>query len=144
LRCISTSGRDGFPKTYGKGGVDVLGEEDSLRLDDEEVDELVHITNPSIEVLPRNGVVLARSELGGQAVFENGLTSNLSEDGDAQCHPCNLEKVSRHVDVSGRKDERDDGCVGNGRGAYRCGQYDDTVESIINCTAKLTRTVPRQ
>lgn len=77
--------------TYGSRSIDVLGEEDALSLNDKEVDELVDISDQSVEGLAGDGVVLARTQLAGQTVAKDGLTGDLSEDGDAQSHPGELE-----------------------------------------------------
>ena len=56
--------REMAEKTYSSRDTDVLGEQDALRLDDEEVDELVDIADHGVEGLLGNGVVLARAKLG--------------------------------------------------------------------------------
>lgn len=102
--------------TYGSRSIDVLGEEDALSLNDKEVDELVDISDQSVEGLAGDGVVLARTQLAGQTVAKDGLTGDLSEDGDAQSHPGELERVSEDIEVSDGEDEADDGGKGNARG----------------------------
>jgi hypothetical protein len=102
--------------TYSSGSIDVLGEQHALRLDDEEVDELVDIANESIEGLPRNGVVLAGPELGRKAVVQERLPDDLGGDGDAEDHPGELKTPAQNVQIPNREDERHDGGIGDGRG----------------------------
>lgn len=102
--------------TYSNGCPDVLSKENALGLNDKEVDELVDIANQSIEGLARNGVVLARSQLASQTVAKDSLAGNLGEDGDTQGHPGELEGISDNIEVSNRKDERDDSGISDTRG----------------------------
>lgn len=103
--------------SYRSGSRDVLGENDALGLNDEEVNELVDIANQNIEGLAGDGVVAAGPELAGDACVHNQLACNLGGDRDAEDHPRKLETPSQHIEVSNREDEGDDGEVGNGRGA---------------------------
>lgn len=108
-----------YGDTHNRRGRDVLSKQDSLRLDHKEVDELVDITNQRIESLPRNGVVLSRSELGSEAIAKDGLSSNLGQDGDAQSHPGKLESVSNDIEVSSHEDQGDDGSICDGGSSYK-------------------------
>lgn len=101
---------------YRSGGRNVLGENNALGLDDEEVGQLVDITNQDIEGLAGDGVVSTGAKLAGDACVHNQLTSNLGGDCDAQDHPRKLEAPSQHIEISNREDEGDDGEVSNGRG----------------------------
>lgn len=110
---------------YRSGNRDVLGENNALGLNDEEVDQLVDVANENIESLPGDGVISSGTELAGDARVHNHLAGDLGGDGDAQDHPRKLEAPSQHIEVSNREDEGDDGEVGNGRGA--CIQLDGSV-----------------
>jgi hypothetical protein len=74
-------------KTYSSGSKDVLGEDDSLSLDNEEVDEFVNVPNKGVQGLTRNCVVSTRANLSGKTVVENSLSEDLSEDGHTKYHP---------------------------------------------------------
>ncbi len=88
-----------------------------LSLNDEEVDELVDISDKRVEGLLRNGIVLLWANLGGEASRKNGLSGNLGQHSDTQNHICKLEAVSDDIEVSGGEDE-EDGCkIGNAGGA---------------------------
>jgi hypothetical protein len=48
--------------TYGDCVEDILGKYYALRLDNEEVDELLNVLQGALEILTGDGVVLARAE----------------------------------------------------------------------------------
>jgi hypothetical protein len=77
----------------------------------------VDVTNQSVESIAGNGVVLARSQLSSKTVAEDSLAGSLGENSDTQSHPGQLESVSEEIEVSNREDERDDGGIGDTRGA---------------------------
>lgn len=104
--------------TYDSRGGDILGKHDTLGLNDEEVDQLVHISYHAIERLSRNHVVLARAELGSEAVLNHQLPNDLGGNGAGQHHPGQLEAPSDDVEVPGGEDEGHDGGIGDGRGAW--------------------------
>jgi len=62
--------------TYSNGGVDVLGEQNTLTLNDEEVNELLNVVQAGLQRLPRDGVVLPWAHPGGKAVVKQQLTSD--------------------------------------------------------------------
>lgn len=103
--------------TYSQRSPDVLGKDDTLGLDDKEVNQLMNIADEDVEGLARNGVVATGPELTGYASVHNSLSSGLGGDGDAQDHPCELEAPSDHVQVPNREDEGDDGDIGDRRSA---------------------------
>jgi hypothetical protein len=101
--------------TYSSRSIDVLGKQHTLGLDDEEVDELVDVANQRVECFPRNSVVLAGTELGREAVVQEGLPGDLGSDGDAEDHPGELETPTHNIKVPNREDECDEGGIGDGR-----------------------------
>lgn len=94
-------------KTHGSGSKHVLCEDNTLRLNDKEVDQLVDVADNRIKSLFGDGVVLARTELGGKSSAQNGLSNNLGQNSHAQSHPCQPEGISEHVQVPGGEDEDD-------------------------------------
>ena len=62
----------------GDGDVDVLGEEDPLEFDDEEVDELFNVFERGFQGLPGDGVVAFGAEGRGKALGEGQLAGHLS------------------------------------------------------------------
>lgn len=103
-------------QTYSSRGIDILSEEDALGLDNEKVDELVHISNHRVKGLSRDRIVLAGAELSSQAVVQERLSDNLSGNGDAEHHPRELEAPSEEIQVPKREYEGDDGGKSNRRG----------------------------
>lgn len=57
---------------------DVLGEDDSLELNDEEVDELLRVFQGCFQSLSWNCVILPGPEGRSQTLREDGLTGKLS------------------------------------------------------------------
>lgn len=104
--------------TYSGRSIDILGEEDALGLDDEEVDKLVHVANELVEGFPRNRVVLAGAELGREAVAQEDLPGDLGGDGDAEGQIGELESPAQNIEVPKQEDERDEGAIGDARRPY--------------------------
>lgn len=104
--------------TYSSRNQDILDKDNSLRLDDEEVDQLVNITNNSVQSILGDCKVLSWAELRSQASVENGLTSKLSQDSDTEGDPSKLEDIAENVEVSCGEDEDDDCGVCETRGSW--------------------------
>jgi hypothetical protein len=68
----------GAPATYANGSPDVLGEDDALELNDEEVEELLNIVEEALERLLGDDKILAGTHASGQAISENRMAGNLS------------------------------------------------------------------
>ena len=64
--------------TYGNRSVYILGEQNTLRLDDEEVDELFDVIRHTLKGGLLYGEVLARAELRRQALADGELSGELS------------------------------------------------------------------
>lgn len=94
--------------TYSNCDVDVLGEDDALRLNHEEVDELLNIVCQALERSLGDGEVLARPELGSESLANSQLSRSLRSSGDSKCHPRSLEDVPDQVQVSGSEDKDHD------------------------------------
>lgn len=74
-----------FPDvTHGNCGGRVLGEQDALEFDDEEVDELLSIIESRLKSLLRNLVVLTRAESGSDALSHDEFASDFSK--SSHCH----------------------------------------------------------
>lgn len=104
--------RDSTHDTRNQG---ILDKDDALRLNDEEVDELVHITQTGIERLLGNGKVLARAELRRQTDGQQCLTGNLCKHGNSQDITRALECITEQVQVAHAKDKRHHDGIGNAR-----------------------------
>lgn len=63
--------------TYGNGVDDILGEQDALELNQEEVRQLGNVFQDGLLGLLRDGVVAARAEGAGNALLENELAGDL-------------------------------------------------------------------
>lgn len=53
-----------------------------MKLDDEEIDKLLHIVEEALKRLFWNGKVFARTQAGGQTIAKDGLASNFSTSSD--------------------------------------------------------------
>jgi hypothetical protein len=76
-----------------------------LSLNDEEVDELVDISNHGVEGLFRDSVVLAGADLASQAIVQKCLSGNLSRDSNTENHPSQLEGPPENIQIPNREDE---------------------------------------
>ena len=100
---------------YGNRSPDVLGEQNALSLNDNEVDQLVDVTDRGFEGLAGDGVVFAWTELARESGVHDGLTGDLGCDSDAKNHPGELEAPSDDIEVPNREDEAHDGGIRDGR-----------------------------
>lgn len=105
--------------TYNGRSRDVLGKENALSLNDEEVHKLVDVANNGIKGLLGNSVVPARANLGSETAVQQGLANNLSSKGDAQHHPGKLEAPSDDIQISHGEDEGSDGAIGDGGSTWK-------------------------
>ena len=80
--------------SYSNRDKHVLCEDNTLRLNDEEIDELVKITSKTVESGLGDGEILFGAKLGRQALTEESLAQNLSCHSNAKSHPCKLEAIS--------------------------------------------------
>lgn len=100
LSVVETGGgcRSGAPGVaYRSGNCDVLGKDDALGLDDEEVNQLVNITDQNIQGIAGNGVIATGTKLASETRVHNQFAGNLGGDCDTQDHPCKLEAPSQHI-----------------------------------------------
>lgn len=86
--------------TYANSDVDVLGEDNTLRLDDEEVDELLEIIRHALERGLWNGEVLSWPKLGGEATSNGQLPRDLGSSSSTKNHVRSLEHVADQVQVA--------------------------------------------
>jgi hypothetical protein len=116
--------------TYSSSGIHVLGENYALRLNDEEVDELLNIVEQTLERGLGDGEVLTRPELGGKATAKCQLSSNLCSSGCTKCQVEELEGVADDVEVSRSEDEEDGSSKGNA-GRARILPAQEAVEHAV-------------
>ena len=105
--------------TGGGRGEDVLGEKNTLGLNDKEVEKLVDVSDQAVEGFARNGVVSAGAELRSETVVKDKLSGSFSGDGNGQSHPRKLESPANNIEITSGDDGGDDGSVRNTRGT--CG-----------------------
>lgn len=67
---------------YPDRSVDILGIDDALDFDDEEVEKLLDVVQASLQGRARDSPVLARPHLGRKTVFEDELAGNLKGGSD--------------------------------------------------------------
>lgn len=87
--------------TYSDGGTDVLSEYNSLRFNNEEVNELMDITQCIIQSFLADCVVLCRSNLTCQTCLEQALAQDFCKNGDADGHVCQFECITEDIKVAG-------------------------------------------
>lgn len=114
---MRTEHSDGVFWTYSNSDVYVLSKNNSLEFDDEEVDKLSQVGQNALNSLLRNGVQLLRSHLGGHALAQHNLASNLCRRSDAQHNVKGLQGISSDWDVAGHEDGEYDAGVADGGGA---------------------------
>lgn len=105
--------------THTSRGPDVLGKQNALSLNDEEVDELVDVANNGVQGFLGNSVVAAGTELGDKAAVEEDLSGRFGGNGGEQGQPSDLEGPAEQIEVPNREDERHRGRIGDGRGTWR-------------------------
>lgn len=126
-----------YLRTYSNGGPDILGKEDALELNDEEVQELLNVTGDALEGLARDGVVLPRADLGGDALAEDEVADNLGGGGASENGESGLEQVALDRYVAEEKDGGDDGGEGDG-GRARVLPAQERVEEGVVVSELLT------
>lgn len=104
--------------TYSSRCSYILCKDNTLRLDDEEVDKFVEVTGKRVKSLLWYGIVLSWANLGNKTAVEQSLSRCLRKNREEQSYVCSLERISQDIKVSGCKDEEDDGSVGNARGSW--------------------------
>lgn len=102
--------------TYGNGGPDVLGEEDALELDNEEVDKLLNIASDALKSLAGNCVVLPRAHLGGKTLAEDKVAKELGGRSHTENGEDSLQDIALDGNEAGEEDASDNGGKGNGGG----------------------------
>lgn len=105
-------------QTYSSGSENVLSEEKSLGLDDEEVNQLIQIASHAIQSLLWNCVISSWADLGDQSSVEKGLSSELSGSSQSERHPGDLERIAKKIEVASTENEHHNGDIGNGRGTW--------------------------
>lgn len=83
---------------------DILGEQNALELDQEEVQQLGKVLQDNLLGLLGNSVVAARAEGAGNALLEDDLTGDLNESGHCrkkkgQSSPIGYPRVTRPTHI---------------------------------------------
>ena len=99
--------------TYSCRGVDVLGVDDALGLDDKEVEQLVDAAENLVEGIARQGVVLAGAELAGKTLVKDKLADNLSGHSDAEKHPSQAQPPPENIQESEGDNESNNRTIGD-------------------------------
>lgn len=115
---ISTSPFIGSDNTYSCGCKDIFREEDSLGLNNKEVDQLVEISGERIQGLLAYGIVLLGPELADETTAEQSFSRRLSQYSEQKSNPCKLESITQNIKVSGCEDECYDRSEGNAGGSW--------------------------
>jgi hypothetical protein len=104
-----------------------------LRFDDKEVDKLREIAGERIKGGLGYGKIFLGAELRSKTMRKNGLSSNFSQNGDAQSHPCELERISEDIEITCGKDEGDNRCICDTRGPGIVPRQQAGEEGVVMC-----------
>jgi len=91
--------------TYSNGDIDILSKQNPLRLNHEEVDELLNVVGHALQRGLGDGKVSSWPELGGEAPSESRMPNDFRSGRSTKCHVGELEEVADQVEVSGSEDE---------------------------------------
>ena len=72
----------GWLRTYRDGVGKVLDKKNALELDQEEIDQLLHVLQHALDGVLGNGVVFTRTGVGGDSAGEDGASGDLHGSGD--------------------------------------------------------------
>ena len=86
-----------------------------MRLNNEEVDELVEIASERVKGFLGDGVVLSWADLGDNAGVQQELARGLSQNGNKKSDPGELKSIAQDIKVSGCEDEGDKCSISNSR-----------------------------
>lgn len=132
--------------THSSRSANVLDKDNALGFNQEEVDEPVGIADQAVKGLARKRIVLARAELGSQAIVKDQLAGDLCRNGGGQDHPRESESPADEAEVPVGDDGRDDGDIGDGRVACTVGNQHNCTVLIKSSRKKkgavLTRILP--
>ena len=98
-------------------GQDVLSEQKALRLNNEEVDQLIQIPSHRIQRSLGNGIILPRPYLRRETRIEQRAPRHLRGDGDTKRHPRQLESIAKQIQIARCEDEHHGSGVREGRRA---------------------------
>ncbi len=101
--------------TYSSRSKDVLGEDNSLGLNYEEIDELMNVSNHGVKSFFGHNVVLSRTNLACKTLREQSLANDFSCHGNTKGHPGQFEGISKEAEISGTEDEENDRDIGDCR-----------------------------
>lgn len=104
--------------TYSERGGNILYEENSLCLDDKEVEKLMDIAHGTINDLAGYCPVATRANLGGKTFVQEELSNTFGRDCNTESHPRELEGIAGDIHISSSENESDDRDQGNSRGTY--------------------------
>ena len=122
-----------FGKTYSTRCQDVLGEKQTLRLNDKEVDQLIQIPSHVIQSRLWNCVVPPRADLSREPRVEERASSCLCGNGNAKNHPCELQSVAEKIKVASCEDEGDGAGIRNSGGTGVLPAEERTEEGVVVC-----------
>ena len=125
--------REQGSKESSNSNVDVLSKDDALRLDHEEVDELLDIVEETLKRSLGDGEVLARPELGSETLSNRKLSSNLCGGSGTKYNPGELEDVADDVQVTGGEYEEDGGSEGDTGGAGVLPAQKAVEQAVVVC-----------
>lgn len=104
-------------RTYGNSVQNILGEQDALELNDEEIDELFNIVESSLEGFLWDGVVSARAEIAGKTLREDELPCKLRGSSDTEYNVEGFHGPAKDGEIAAGEDEEDGRGKGDGGSA---------------------------
>ena len=102
--------------THKKSGPEVLNEDHTLELDDEEINQLLSIVQETLKRLLRDDKVLLRPHASCNAIAKHSLACDLCRSGDAEDDVEGLKRIANDIEISSGEDEED----GGGKGDAGC------------------------
>lgn len=87
------------------GSQDILGEEKTLRLNNEKVDQLIQIPSHRIQSRLGKSIILPRPNLRGESRIEQCAPHHLSCNCNTKRHPCQLQSIAQEIKVARCEDE---------------------------------------
>lgn len=120
-------------RTYSTRRQDVLGEEQTLRLDNKEVDQLIQIPGHVIQRRLWHCVVPPRADLSRESRIEERASSCLCGNGNTKDHPCELQRVAEKVKITGGEDEGDGTGIRDSGGTGVLPAEERAEEGVIVC-----------
>ena len=99
--------------THSSSDWDILGKDNALNLDDEEVDEVFKVVEGGFQCFLRDLVVFSGADRAGHTRAHESLARGFSNSDNPKTHPGKLDHIADDGEVSGGEDEGESGHKGD-------------------------------